>query len=227
MMGLTDELKQVAKILIVDDDLNHIKTVKSFLALEHHNIEYALDGAAGQDLVAASAYDIVILDWTLPDMSGIDFLKWYRRKGSAPVIMLTGKGTIENREEGLDCGADDYLIKPFSARELAARIRALLRRAPSLSSTVVAGKLQLDAKKLVAQVDGTEVHLTQTEFALLDFLARHPEEAFGAQALMTRVWKADSEVSDNALRQTIRRLRAKLGNDIVVAVAGLGYKLGI
>lgn len=218
----------MAKILFIDDDEDHVKMASAVLARENHVIDPAHNGADAKHLASISGYDIIILDWQLPDSTGIEFLKWYRGVGNAPVIMLTGKGTIADREEGLDSGADDYMIKPFSTRELAARIRAILRRHSRGSTTeLMAGDYKLDPPNLTVSKEGTEVRLPPREFALLEFLARNPDEIFKGDALMSRVWSADSEATTDSLRTAVKQIRKKLNNDrIIETIPGAGYRLG-
>jgi DNA-binding response OmpR family regulator len=218
----------MAKILFVDDDVDHVKMASAVLARENHVIDPAYTGADAKHLISISGYDIIILDWQLPDTTGIEFLKWYRGIGSAPVIMLTGKGTISDREEGLDSGADDYMIKPFSTRELAARIRAILRRPGKTAATdLMAGAYKLDPSNLTVSKDGSEVRLPPREFALLEFLARNPDEIFKGDVLMSRVWSAESEATTDSLRTAVKQIRKKLNNDgIIETIPGAGYKLG-
>jgi DNA-binding response OmpR family regulator len=141
--------------------------------------------------------------------------------------MLTGKGTILDRETGLDSGADDYLIKPFSTRELTARIRALLRRpAVAVSNVLTAGVYKLNPGTFTVMRGEEEIRLPPREFALLEFLARHPNEMFKGDVLMARVWHSDSEASTDTLRTAIKQIRKKLDEGIIETVAGAGYKLG-
>lgn len=220
-------VSSVAKILIVDDDADHIKMVSAYLSREHYVVESAIDGRTAQDILSVSEYDVIVLDWELPDTTGIDLLKWYRARGNAPVIMLTGKASISHRETGLDSGADDYLIKPFSAKELCARIRALLRRPPTFSGTelTLAG-YTLSPPTLMVTKGDRQVRLAPREFALLEFFARHQNEIFEADMLMKRVWKADNEATTDSLRTAIKLIRRKLDEGIIETVKGAGYKAG-
>jgi DNA-binding response OmpR family regulator len=218
----------MAKILIVDDDKDHLKMVSAFLQRENHVVDTADCGARAMDLLSVSEYDVLVLDRTLPDIEGVELLKWYRTKGNAPVLMLTGKGTIDDRAQGLDSGADDYLIKPFSTKELSARLRALLRRpANIMGNQLTAGSYTLDPGNLTVTKPGEEVRLPPREFALLEFLARHPNEIFSGEALMARVWRAESEATTDSLRTAIKNIRKKLDDRIIETVPGAGYKLGI
>jgi two-component system OmpR family response regulator len=217
----------MAKILIIDDDADHTKMVCVFLARDNHFLETAATGEQAMNLLSAANYDLIVLDWELPDITGVEILKWYRRKGSAPVIMLTGKGKIDDREAGLDSGADDYLIKPFSGKELAARVRALLRRPTTfVGTTLTAGQYTLNPAALTVSKCEEQIRLQPQEFALLEFLARHPEEVFQAETLVARVWRENSEATGDSVRTAIKQIRKKLGETIVETVVGAGYKLG-
>jgi DNA-binding response OmpR family regulator len=217
----------MAKILLVDDDEDLGRLVKTFLSKEHHIVEVAANGDDAQHLLNVSSYDILILDWMLPGMSGIDLCRWYRKSGSAPVIMLTGKGAIVHREEGLDAGADDYLTKPFSMKELAARVRALLRRPVAIQMELAVGEYLLHPPTLTVTKAGQNIHLPPREFALLEFLVRHPSEIFKPEALMVRVWRSDSETTTDSLRTCIKQIRKRLDDEkIIETIPGAGYRAG-
>ncbi len=217
----------MSKILLIDDDSDHNKMVRSFLAKQHYVIEVAETGQDAMAKLTVSDFDVIILDWNLPDLTGIEVLKWYRKRGHAPVIMLTGEGQIARREEGLDAGADDYLIKPFSVRELMARVRALLRRPPAVvPEHLDIGPYRLKPESLTAVTEKEEIRLQPREFALLEFLSRNPKEIFAADVLLARVWPSESESTVDSLRTTIKKLRQKLDSGIIETIAGAGYRLG-
>jgi DNA-binding response OmpR family regulator len=217
----------MAKILLVDDDADLILMISSFLAREHHIVETANNGDDAKHLLTISNYDVIVLDWNMPGMSGIDLCKWYRKAGSAPIIMLTGRTAVAQKEEGLDSGADDYLTKPFSMKELSARIRALLRRPVNHVMELSIGEYSLHPPTLTVKRAGKEFQLPPREFALLEFLARHPQEIFKGDALMTRVWRSDSETTTDSLRTCVKQIRKRLDDDKVIeTVAGAGYRLG-
>lgn len=223
----------MAKILFVEDDAGLAEMVLEWLQFEHHAVEWIDNGKEGMERLRFSHYDIIILDWKLPCLSGLDICKQYRSDGGGiPIIMLTALDTISNKEIGLDAGADDYLTKPFSVKELAARIRALLRRPLRASSNILTVQsLTLDPSKYRVTKDGAELHLLPKEFALLEFLMRHPGEVFSSDALLHRVWHTDSDASSDAVRTCLKRLRKKLDNgegednSIIQTVARVGYRL--
>lgn len=198
-------------------------------------MDTAFDGTEGYEYLKRGRYEVVILDWELPGMTGVELARKFRGEGGAtPILMLTGKGRVEEKEEGLDAGADDYLTKPFNMRELTARIRALLRRSPTpVGESLKVGKLELDPQKRLLRKSGVAVHVVPKDFAVLEFLMRYPGEVFSAEALLQRVWSFDSEASTDAVRTSVKRLRKALDdgadekNSCIENVRTLGYRLRI
>lgn len=223
----------MAKVLLVEDDLDLVSRITKWLTLERYSVESAATGQEALDLLRDVKYDFIILDWHLPELSGIEVCKYYRSSGgNTPILMLTGKSDIADKEAGLDAGADDYLTKPFHPRELTARLRALGRR-PSecLDDQLRAGDLVLFLHKYRLLKNGEEIDLLPLEFSLLEFLMRHPGRVFGADALLERVWPVNSEASPEAVRTCVKTLRKKIDTDgqtsIIKTVHGVGYKLEI
>lgn len=221
----------MAKILFVDDDLGLCKTIRGWLVMERHNAETVSDGAEAMSLLKAYEYDVIILDWQMPGMSGIEILKEFRaRGGKTPVIMLTGKSEIEHKEEGLDSGADDYLTKPFHTRELSARIRALLRRPQdAVGETLKWRDVILDRESYSVTKAGAEIRLLPKEFDLLEFLMRNPGKVFTTEALLNRVWSTESASTVEALHTCVKRIRKKVDikgeASIIRTVHAVGYAL--
>jgi DNA-binding response OmpR family regulator len=223
----------MAKILLVEDDRDLSATVEMWLESEHHNVSCAYDGEEGQHRIKHEQFDVIVLDWDLPKMPGIEICKHYRsNRGMTPIIMLTAKGAIADRETGLDSGADDYLTKPFSLKELSARIRALLRRPAAVVSNVLqVGAISLDPIKHRVMKNGVEVQLLPRDFALLEFFMRNVDQVFSTDALLQRVWDDDSEATSDALRTSIKRLRKKLddgddeGSSFVENLPRVGYRM--
>jgi len=220
------------KVLLVEDDQDLAQMVCGWLTGERFTVEMAHDGALARDLLQLSGYDVIVLDWDLPNCSGIEILRDYRARGGAtPVIMLTGKAATSDKETGLDLGADDYLTKPFDIKELGARIRALLRRPTLLNSAVLAvGNIELDAAKYRVLRDGKEIHLLPRDFALLEFLLRHKDQVFSTEALISRVWNSDSDASPDGLRTAIKRIRKKIDDgdesqSWIENIPRVGYRL--
>lgn len=221
----------MAKILMVEDDAVLADLVQEWLSYEHHVIEVVNDGAEGADRAKHYEYDLLILDWQLPNVSGLEILQEFRsRGGTAPVLMLTGRGTVGDKETGLDSGADDYLTKPFHAKELCARVRSLLRRQRGyLGDVLTIGDLVLDRTSYQVTRAGQEIKLVPKEFALLDFLMRNPNRVFTPEHLLNSVWPSESDATVDALTTCVKRLRKKidLGDEpsIIQTVYGVGYKL--
>lgn len=220
----------MAKVLVVDDDEDLVQTICDKLRQENYAIETAYDGEQALNLLCCSQFDVVVLDWDLPYISGIDACKQFRASGgSTPILMLTGKTAIHEKEKGFDSGVDDYLVKPFEMRELAVRLRALLRRASGqLSSVLVHGNLQLDPEKHLVFKGGVEKTLLPREFSLLEFFMRNPNVVFSADTLLQRVWMSDDEASTDAIRTCIKRIRQKVDCDeslpTIETVHRIGYR---
>lgn len=217
----------MTKILIVDDDKGLANLVEQTLVHENYEVAVAFDGREAREKFFDTNCDLIILDWQLPDASGIGLLQEYRRaNGHLPVLMLTGKDAVEDKETGLDSGADDYLTKPFSVKELTARVRALLRR-PSdvLTNDLTAGDFVLDRKLQKVKFKGQSVKLLPKEFQLLEFLMRHPNQVFSGDELLNRVWSSESESTLEATKSTIKRLRKKIDPDgtFIRTVHGVGF----
>lgn len=217
----------MTKILIVDDDKGLADLVEQTFTHENYAVEIAYDGREAREKFNIPDLDLIILDWQLPDSSGIGLLQEYRRaNGRLPVIMLTGKDAVEDKEVGLDSGADDYLTKPFSAKELSARVRALLRRpADVLSNDLHVGEFLLDRKLQKVRFRSQSVKLLPKEFQLLEFMMRHPDQVFSAEELLNRVWSSESESTLEATKSTIKRLRRKIDpeGEVIRTVHGVGF----
>lgn len=221
----------MTKILVVEDDKTLATTVSDWLKYEHYLVEVVPSGQAALDRLGTSQYDVIVLDLALPGIGGIEVLRQYRARGGAtPVLILTGKGELDEKEQGFEAGADDYLTKPCHLRELSARVKALLRR-PKLvvGNTLKAGELELDPNAFKVMRNGVEVQLARMEFALLEFLMRHPGQVFSPEALLERVWQSESERSPESIRTLIKKLRKKIdapdGESHIENVHGVGYRL--
>jgi len=220
------------RVLVVDDEAPIVDLVRGYLEREGYVVEAATDGPAAVDSVRASAPDVVVLDVMLPGVDGIEVCRQIRTFSDAYVLMLTARGEEIDRIMGLTVGADDYLVKPFSPRELVARVKALLRRPrrPTETSTSVPSGLELDGARRVVRVDGAPVELTALEFNLLAVLARDPGVVVGRQALLDRVWGSEFVADDHLVDVHIGNLRRKLGDDpgqprFIETVRGVGYRL--
>lgn len=221
----------MAKILVVEDDKHLAGDVVDWLEFEKHTVEHVADGKEADERLRFYQYDLIVLDWELPGVHGIDICKRFRAAGgTTPVLMLTGKGEITDKEAGLDSGADDYLTKPFHLKELTARIRALLRRPAVMTGTILKiQNLALDTNTKKLSKDGREIQLSPKEYALMDFLMRHPDEVFSQEALLERVWSSESDASVFSVYTAVKTLRKKITDDgeksILATVHGLGYRL--
>lgn len=221
----------MSKVLVVEDEADLASQIKLSLTREHYTVEVVEDGQAALDTLRVYQYDVVVLDWMLPGMSGIEVMRKFREKGGkTPILMLTAKSSIDDRAEGLDAGADDYLPKPFHAKELCARIRALIRRASQTTTTVLSvGPLTLDPVARKVEKNGVELKLEPKEFNLLEFLMRNANTVFSAEALIDRVWESETMVSTDAIRTYIKGIRKKVDSDgepsMIATVHGVGYRL--
>lgn len=221
----------MAKILLIEDDPAVSFTISDYLVSQRHTVEAVTMGQDGLDLLEAYPYDLVILDLTLPDMEGFEVLTKYRGMGGeTPVLILTGRRSVNEKEQGLDSGADDYLVKPFDMRELSARLRALLRRPATITQAAPAiGDLVLDPDNCAVLRKGSPIKLQPKEFAMLELFMKNPDKTFSSDALLDRVWASDSETSADTVRVHINKLRSKVDVEgrpsVIATVKGMGYKL--
>lgn len=221
----------MAKIVVVEDDKDLVTLIKGILSIERHTIDSVHDGHEALAIIQMHPYDLVILDWMLPGRSGTEICRDYRaRGGSAPILMLTAKAEVDDRAEGLDSGADDYLTKPFHPKEFSARVRALLRRPQAvMGKTLKAADIELDPGQIKVFKSSQEIHLLPKEFALLELFLRYPTQVFSAEALLDRVWNTDSSASLDTVRTYIKTLRKKIDSNpkdsLIRTVHGVGYSL--
>lgn len=225
------------KILLVDDEVELTDPLSRLLTREGYAIDVAIDGDSGWELVAQGGYDLLILDWMLPGISGLEICQRARSHGqTTPVLFLTAKDTIDDRVAGLDAGADDYLVKPFELRELLARVRALLRRPPTLEPPLVSPRLQyedleLDEDNQLAYRQGQPIELSDKETKLLAYLIRQPNQVLTHDDIYQAVWGDQEKPSSNVLAAQMRLLRRKVepkGTPPVIhTVYGRGYRLGL
>ncbi len=221
----------MAKILIVDDDVSIAENVQDFLTHESYVCEVAHSAENAHELIMSFHYDLIILDWSLPKQSGVGFLKQYRANGGqAPILMLTGKEAVQDKEIGLDAGADDYLTKPFHLREVSARVRALLRR-PNvhLGTVITIAGLSIDTAARTVTKDGEALDLLPKEYALLELFFRNPNQYFDGDSILERVWHSETDAGPGTVRTTMARLRKKIDTDgkesVIKNDRGFGYKL--
>lgn len=224
----------MAKVLIIEDDDAIREQVEDWLSNKNFVVESAQTGAEGQSRLEQYEYDVIVLDWELPDATGIEILKKLRASGSrTPVLMLTGRGSIDDKETGFDTGADDYLTKPFDLRELNMRIHSLLKRTAdstdSATNNLTFKHITLDPRNFKVLVKEKPVTLHAREFQLLEYLLRHPGQVFSAADLLDRVWHSDSAVGPETVRQCVKRIRKKIdlekSESIIENIYGVGYRL--
>lgn len=219
------------RVLVVDDDPQIRETLKRHLAYEGYQVSLAADSRETFTQVADSRPDLVILDWMLPGMDGIEICRRLRQADDFPILMLTAKGTLEDKVDGLDTGADDFLVKPFQPEELLARVRALLRRrAPSSQTPVLRfGVLTLDTAARQVWVGEKPVDLSSKEFDMLELLMRHTNQVLTRDTFYDRIWGYDFSGESNILEVYIRYLRAKMdaagSPRYIQTVRGVGYVL--
>jgi len=230
---MTNEGVAVGRVLVVDDDMTVRDVVRRYLELGGHQVQLAGDGESALRLFAENPPDLVVLDLMLPGIDGLEVCRRLRQRSAVPVVMLTALGEEEDRIAGLQLGADDYVTKPFSPRELALRVTSVLRRARAVQApppvrTLVDGGLGVDLGARTARLNGVELSLTTREFDLLTFLMSNPGRAFGRAELLERVW--GWEFGDQStVTVHVRRLREKIETDSarptrIATVWGVGYR---
>jgi DNA-binding response OmpR family regulator len=221
------------RILLVEDEKTIRETVAAYLEREGYWVTQAEDGQVALDQFSKHRFDVVVLDLMLPKVSGEQVCRAIRDASDVPIIMLTAKGELEDRVAGLELGADDYLVKPFSPRELVARVRALLRRArvgaEPQRDRLVYGPLEIDVAGHKAFLDGAELDLTASEFKLLTTLSRYPGRVYSRMELVEKVLGYDFEGYERTIDSHVKNLRAKLDDDpreptFIYTVHGVGYR---
>lgn len=222
------------KIMVVDDEKPIVDAVTYNLEKEGYQVTSAYDGESCLDLYRQDRPDLILLDVMLPASNGFDICRFIRRTDDIPIIMLTAKTEETDRVVGLELGADDYLPKPFSMRELIARVKSVLRRSyrepdEPTEMPIIAGPLVIDSARREVSLDGHLVALSPKAFELLRFLASHPDQAFSRDTLLDRVWGSDAYVDHRTVDVHIRWLRSKIEADasspkFIRTVRGIGYK---
>jgi DNA-binding response OmpR family regulator len=223
----------MTRVLLVDDDEDHLVLLSACLQAENYTVVEATNGSQGREWLIGSMFDLIILDWTMPDLSGVELCRLFRSRGGlTPVLFLTGKTEIVDKETGFDVGGDDYLTKPFDMRELLARMKALLRRPKLIQGELLTARnIQLDTIKREVSVAGEKIALTPKEFNLLEVFMRHPNQVMTQDRLLDMVWANDTDKSIDVVRQTIARLRQAISdsknNRLIRTVHGIGYRLEV
>jgi len=222
------------RILVVEDEHRIAQSIKKGLELERYVVDVAYTGTEGYDMASAESYDVVILDRMLPEMDGITICKSLRQENNhVLILLLTAKSQTSDKVDGLNAGADDYLTKPFSFEELLARIRALSRRpSKTLQSVLKVADLELIAETFEVRRDHKPIQLSSKEYALLEYMMRHPNTTLTKQQLIDRVWNYESDILPNTIEVYIKNLRGKIDAPfknkppLIQTVRGFGYKIG-
>ena len=218
------------RILIIEDEIKSAEYLQKGLADSGYQVEVSHDGIDGLFIAQSSDFDLLILDVMLPGIDGWSFILRFRERSQVPVLFLTARDSVEDRVKGLELGADDYLIKPFSYAELLARVRTLLRRTPiRQQDTVELADLEVDMLKRRAIRGGQRIELTNKEFALLQLLLLHKGEVMSRSQIASQVWDMNFDSDTNVVDVAIRRLRAKIDDGFTVkliqTVRGMGYRI--
>ncbi len=221
------------RILVVEDEKKVARFLKAGLEGEGHFVETAGDGETGEEAAFAGEFDVIVLDLMLPRKNGIDVLKSLRSSGkSTPVLILTARGALEEKVEGLDAGADDYLVKPFAFEELIARIRSLGRRGGSDKSTILkVADLELDTMSRKAKRSGKEIELTNREYALLEYFVRNANRVLTRTIISEHIWEYDFDTGTNIVEVYVNHLRNKVDSGfdqkLIHTVRGAGYMMKV
>lgn len=219
------------RVLLVEDDPKQLMPLQMVLSEAGHSVDGVKDGETAQWLLSEKEYDLLVLDWMLPRVSGVNLCRQYRAAGkTAPVLMITARDTTPEKVTGLDAGADDYLVKPIDLVEFMARVRALRRRSPLWQGdTLNLRDLYLYLDTLTVERQGATVSLSSREFQLLEYFMRHPRQVLTRNQIEQAVWEWGTEPESNAITVLVRKLRQRLqavgASDWVESVYGMGYRL--
>lgn len=219
------------RILIVEDEHKIANSIKQGLEQEKYTVDVAYNGTSGYDLAHSENYDLIILDSMLPFINGIEIIKKLRfEQIHTPILMLTAKGQIEDKIEGLDTGADDYVTKPFAFTELLARIRALIRRPKKTIGLVLkVDDLTVNTNTYMVRRNNKIIKLSSKEYALLEYLIRHKNQIIKKEQIINHVWNYDSNILPNSVEVYIKHLRDKIDKNfpkkLIQTVRGFGYKI--
>ncbi|GAX45488.1 two component transcriptional regulator [Tolypothrix sp. NIES-4075] len=221
------------RILIVEDDSRIAKPLAEYLRRQHHIVDITTDGLEGWECSQSGLYELILLDLMLPKLDGITLCKRLRAASSnALILMLTARDTTGDKIVGLDAGADDYLVKPFELKELAARIRALARRTSEIRPQIlIYGDLQLDPASQHVTYAGNIISLTPKEYMILEYFLRNPNQVFTRSAILDKLWNFDKSSGEGSIKTHITNLRNKLracgsSEDLIENIYGIGYRLG-
>ena len=216
------------RLLVIEDEHKIANSIKKGLEQESFAVDVAFTGSQGFDLASTEEYDLIVLDLLLPGMNGIEICNKLRgQQIHTPILMLTAKGQVEDKVTGLNAGADDYLTKPFAFEELLARIRALTRRPTNnLGAILSTGDLTLNTLTYEVKRGNKNIPLSSKEYALLEYLMRHPNQILTKEQIISHIWDYEADVLPNTVEVYIGYLRKKVRDDLIHTVRGFGYKLG-
>ncbi|MDY0396531.1 response regulator transcription factor [Virgibacillus halophilus] len=235
-------MEESVKVLVVDDEDRIRRLLKMYLEREEYTVDEAENGKEALEAALKEDYDVIILDLMMPEMDGIEVCQELRKEKNTPVIMLTAKGEESNRVQGFEVGADDYIVKPFSPREVVLRVKAVLRRSKAVSynetdtqakNILVFSHLTIDYDAHRVTADNKEVNLTPKEYELLCFLAKSPDKVFNREQLLKEVWQYEFFGDLRTVDTHVKRLREKLSHvskaaaKMIVTVWGVGYKFEV
>ena len=225
------------KILIIEDEFNMVNGLKDNLEFEGYEVEFAMEGVSGLEKIMRNKYDLILLDIMLPQISGFDICKAVRKQGiNTPIVLLTAKGEEIDKVLGLELGADDYITKPFSLRELLARIKAILRRVQNENEEglepefISIGNIKVNFKTYQAMAGAKEIRMSHKEFEILHFMYKNAGKTIHRDDLISSVWSIDYDITTRTVDNFILKLRHKIENDpnnpkIILTVHGIGYKM--
>lgn len=219
------------RVLVVEDEPKLGLALKQALELQRYAVDLATDGQDGFDLASVESYDILILDVMIPSLSGIELCQKLRQnRVTTPILLLTARDQIHDKISGLDAGADDYMVKPFSLEELFSRLRALLRRpSADLPNTLRAGPIELDTVTFSTTLNGKLLSLSQKEFCILEYLLKHKNKVVTKEELLQHVWNFDADVLPSTVEVHIKNLRHKIDSNnsrsLITTVRGFGYTI--
>lgn len=214
------------RILVVEDEHKIAEALRKGLMQERYAVDLAYDGMDGYEMATSNEYDAIILDLMMPKMDGLTLCKKLRSENiHTPILMLTAKTQTKDKVEGLNSGADDYLAKPFAFEELLARIRALIRRpSKEMGTTLSHENLSMNLTTFEVKSGDKQIQLSSKEYALLEYLLRHPKKLLTKEQIVSHVWDYDSDILPNTVEVYVKKLRAK--GIVITTIRGFGYRLG-
>lgn len=221
----------MANILIADDEREIVRLLRMYIEANDNKVLEANDGEEALRILSYEKIDLAIIDIMMPKKNGYEIIKEIRKGRYIPILVISARVELSDRVFGIDLGADDYITKPFEPLEVAAKVRAHLRRCSEeksiteKKSVIKVGKLSLDCDACVAICEGNTKELTKAEFKVLELFMKHPRRVFTKEQIYEYAWEDDYEVDDNTIRVIISRLRDKVGNDTIKTIRGLGYRL--